>query len=169
MLKIQYASGLAGKLSLLKPKGDVLALLGNCGSQYEIKKIAGKWDKVFIIPTSKDTFDSFNSKNVHVMIQREYMYEGITFLGAPITGSNYIREEDIGFFYNILNSAGNKVVCMSCSAPTTGLLLKSQMLNKKILWLNGEGCKTTTVGRNVFVGSNNYLSKGFSDEWLTGI
>jgi hypothetical protein len=169
MLRIQYASGLLGKLSLLKPRGDVLALLGNCGSQEEIKKIAGRWDKVFIIPTANDQHYSFDEANIHYMIQREYIYNGITFLGAPIRGNNYIREEDMSFFYNTLNSAGDKVVCMSCSGPTVGLLLKGHLLNKKILWLHGEGCNTAVLGRNMFVGSNNYLSKGFCSEFISEV
>jgi hypothetical protein len=120
MLRIQYASGLLGKLNALKPRGDVLALLGDCGSQKEIKKIAAGWDKVFIVPSSKDQHYSFNEGNIVYMIQREYNYKGITFLGAPITGNNYIREEDIGFFYNTINNADSKVVCMSVLEPSAG-------------------------------------------------
>lgn len=169
MLKIQYASGLLGKLSLLKPRGDVLALLGNCGSQKDIKKIASKWDKVFVIPTMIDQHYSFNDGNIHYMIQRQFYYNGIIFLGAPIIGNNYIREEDIGFFYNTLNVSGDKVVCMSYSHPTAGLLIKAQAVNKKILWLHGQGCKTAGLGRNIFIGSNEESCQGFSSEWYTEI
>jgi hypothetical protein len=171
-MKIQYVSGAIGKLSEIKPVGDVLLLIGNNGKPDYIRRIASKWAKVFVVPAG-DTINhdqiiwDMNKKNVHYMIQRKFFYEGVTFMGAPIEGKHTgLIEEDIGFFQTNICDTYNPIVCMSCAPPTHSIILRTQLINNYIYWFHGKGniCKKTN---NIWEASNEYGRSGYINEWYT--
>jgi hypothetical protein len=176
-MRIQYASGLIGHLNELKPTGNVLALLGSCGSVKDIAFIAHKWEKVFVVPTGKEDYSTFymneirrwDKKNIHYMIQRIFFYNGITFMGAPIEGkSTGIITEDIGFFQTNISHQYKPLVCLSYAPPTYSIKLRSSLIDTQMYWFHGKGA-TTIRENNMFMCSNEYSDTGFNNEWYTDI
>ena len=176
-MKIQYASGLMRNLNDLTPTGNVLALLGSSGTVKDIAFIAHKWEKVFVVPTGKEDYSTFNmteirrweKRNIHYMIQRIFFYNGITFMGAPIEGkSTGIITEDIGFFQTNISYQHQPLVCLSYAPPTYSIMLRSSLINIPIYWFHGQGAATIKE-KNMFICSNEYGNTGFNGAWYTDV
>ncbi len=171
-MKIQYVSNVAGRLSEIKPVGDVLLLIGNNGRADDIQRIAKKWAKVFVVPTGSTINNGkliwdMNKKNVHYMLQRKFFYEGVTFMGAPIEGNNTgLIEEDIGFFQTNICDIYNPIVCMSYAPPTYSIILRSQLINHPIYWFHGKGNMSKRTN-NIWEASNEYDRDGYINGWYT--